>query len=254
MDTMAELLRARVGDPHVGLMADDETWTWDDVVAAAATRAAVLAERRGPGPFHVATLLDNVPEHVLWLSAAALAGAVLVGGNTTHRGGDLARDLAHTECQLLVTDTAHLPLVDGLDLGPGIGPVEGAGPRVVVVDDPGYAAGARPPRRGGPARPRRRRRGGGQPRLPHLHVGDLGRAQGVPLHPRAVWLASGSSWPRCTASIPDDTCYAAMPLFHSNALMAGLAPAIAGGCDRRPAHRRAASRRRGSCPTCAATG
>ena len=74
-------------------------------------------QRRAPGPFHVATLLDNVPEHVLWLGAAALAGAVLVGGNSTHRGADLARDLAHTECQLLVTDRAHLPLVDGLDLG-----------------------------------------------------------------------------------------------------------------------------------------
>ena len=92
-------------------------WTWREVVAASGARAALLAERRAPGPFHVATLLDNVPEHVLWLGAAALAGAVLVGGNATHRGADLARDLAHTECQLLVTDRAHLPSWTGSTSG-----------------------------------------------------------------------------------------------------------------------------------------
>ena len=41
------------------------------------------------------------------------SAAVCVGANPTHRGADLARDLAHTRCQFLVTDRAHLPLVDG---------------------------------------------------------------------------------------------------------------------------------------------
>ena len=49
-------------------------------------RAAWLQAGRVDGPFHVALMLDNVPEFVFWLEAAALAGAVVVGGNPTHRG------------------------------------------------------------------------------------------------------------------------------------------------------------------------
>ena len=64
-------------------------------------------------------LLDNVPEFVFWLEAAALAGAVVVGANPTHRGDELVRDLTHTECQFLVTDSASLPLVDGARIGDG---------------------------------------------------------------------------------------------------------------------------------------
>jgi fatty-acyl-CoA synthase len=228
MDTMAELLRARAGDHHVGLVADDDEWTWDSVVGAAAARAAVLAGRRVPGPFHVATLLDNVPEHVLWLGAAALSGAVLVGGNTTHRGAELARDLAHTECQLLVTDRAHLGLVDGLDLGPGIGPVRGPGARVVVVDDPGYDE-VLAPHAGAPLP---------DPAMAAVteeRLGYLIFTSGTSGAPKACRCTQGrmarigTTVAQMFAIGPDDVCYVAMPLFHSNALMAGLAPAIAGG-------------------------
>ena len=78
------------------------------MVLAQAARAAALTRLRRPGPFHVALLLDNVPEYIFWMGGVALAGAVMVGGNPTHRGDELARDLAHTECQLLVTDTDYL--------------------------------------------------------------------------------------------------------------------------------------------------
>src|ERR1700722_2714630 len=106
MDTFANLLLARAGDSGRALVAGDEEWTWRQLVAAGGARAAWLAERRGPGSVHGAPLRDNAPEHVLWLAGAAMAGAVVVGGNSTHRGTALARDLAHTECQLLVTDRA----------------------------------------------------------------------------------------------------------------------------------------------------
>ncbi len=60
-------------------------------------------------------MLDNVPEYLFLLGGAALAGATLVGVNTTRRGDDLARDIRHTRCDLLVvTDEAD---VAGLDHG-----------------------------------------------------------------------------------------------------------------------------------------
>ena len=131
MQTIDNLIRERAGDHRTGLVFEDRSWTHDQVVAAQAERAALLASLRRPGPFHVALLMDNVPEYVFWMGGAALAGAVLVGGNPTHRGDELARDLAHTECQLLVTSSAYAGLVDGVDLGPSLPP-----DRVLVVDDP----------------------------------------------------------------------------------------------------------------------
>src|SRR5512144_1811975 len=35
----------------------------------------------------------------------------------TPRGEGLARDARHADCQIVLSDTAHLPLLEGLDLG-----------------------------------------------------------------------------------------------------------------------------------------
>src|ERR1019366_8177045 len=122
----------------------DRTWTHQEVVRSQAERASLLMSLKRPGPFHVALLLDNVPEYVFWMGAAALCGAVVVGGNPTHRGDELARDLSHTECQLLVTSPTYRGLVEGHDLGPAL-PRE----RILVVDDPtGDSAAGAPTRYG----------------------------------------------------------------------------------------------------------
>ena len=229
MDTIAELLLARAGDDSLGMVAGEDTWTWHDVAAASGARAGLLAEKRAPGPFHVATLLDNVPEHVLWLGAAALAGAVLVGGNPTHRGSDLARDLAHTECQLLVTDAAHLPLVDGLDLGPGIGTVSASSPRLVVVDDD-RAYRAALDTHAGAALPEPGAHG-----VTPESLGYLIFTSGTSGAPKACRCTQGrlarigTIVAQMFSLTGDDVCYVSMPLFHSNALMAGLSPALAAG-------------------------
>jgi len=229
--TVAGLWRALAGVERTGLVVGDDGWSWDEMVRGAAARAAWLAEARAPGAFHVATLLDNVPEHVVWLGAAALAGAVVVGGNPTHRGAELARDLAHTQCQLLVTDAEHLPLVDGLDLGPALGTASASNPRVLVVDGDGYLdtleahAGAALP---DPAR------------HPDAAVGEdsLGHlifTSGTSGAPKACRCTQGrlARIGTIVAQMyglgPDDVCYVAMPLFHSNALMAGFTPAVAAG-------------------------
>src|SRR5438067_13730305 len=119
MGTIADLVRARAGDDHPAVLFEDESLTYDQWVGACAERASLLLALRRPGPFHVGVLLDNVPEFTLWLGGAALAGAVVVGINPTRRGAELARDITHTECQLVVTEPAHAGLLDGLCLGIG---------------------------------------------------------------------------------------------------------------------------------------
>src|SRR6202008_1451070 len=70
-------------------------------------------------PFHVGVLLDNVPEFWMLLGAAALCGATIVGINPTRRGAELARDVRHTDCAFLITETGHLDLLEGAgDLSP----------------------------------------------------------------------------------------------------------------------------------------
>ncbi|HTT86885.1 MAG TPA: AMP-binding protein [Acidimicrobiales bacterium] len=225
MDTVAHHLVARAGDPRPGLLAGDDAWTWAEVVEAGAARAGWLAEARAPGPFHVAVLLDNVPDFCFWLGATALAGAVVVGANPTHRGPDLARDLAHTRCQLLVTDRAHLPLVEGLDLGPSLGTAGVGNPRVVVVDDP-----ARAPVLSSFAGPARAAED-----VTAESLGYLVFTSGTSGAPKACRCTQGrlarigAIVAQMYELVPDDVCYVAMPLFHSNALMAGWGPALAAG-------------------------
>ncbi|MGD0314062.1 MAG: AMP-binding protein [Acidimicrobiales bacterium] len=233
MQTIDELIRQRAGDRRVGLVFSDRRWTHAEVVQAQADRAAVLATLRKPGPFHVALLLDNVPEYVFWMGAAALAGAVLVGGNPTHRGDELARDLSHTQCQLLVTSPAYRTLVDGYDLGPAL-PED----RILVVDDPTGDLGSDPRTTYGELVTR----AGASPLPDQAVTGITEESLGLLLFtsgtsgaPKAC-LCSQGRLARIGGAVTqmfelteDDVCYLAMPLFHSNALMAGWAPALAAG-------------------------
>jgi fatty-acyl-CoA synthase len=218
MATIAELVRARAGDDHPAIVFEDESWSYAEYVTACAERAAVLAELRRPGPFHVGVLLDNVPEFAFWLGAAALARAVVVGINPTRRGAELARDITHTECQLLVTETRHEALLDGLDTG-----VEAD--RVLVTDSEAYGAtiGAH---------------GGAAVTDNAVAESDLYLllfTSGTSGAPKACLCSQGRlagigvTLSSMVGLGPDDVCYVAMPMFHSNALMAGWAPALAGG-------------------------
>ena len=123
------------------------------MVAEAELRAELLRSLRRDGPFHVGVLLENTPEYLFLLAGAALAGAVIVGVNPTRRGAELATDIRRTDCQLLVTDSAQLGLVDQLDLGLGPG-------SLLVVDGEDYTRRAGGPSRGRPGSdpPRTRRR------------------------------------------------------------------------------------------------
>ncbi len=99
------------------ILFEDSVVSYPDYLQACADRAAFLLANRNDGPLHVGVLLDNIPEFPMWLGATALAGGVVVGINPTWRGAELARDIRHTDCQLIVSESRHLPLLGGLDTG-----------------------------------------------------------------------------------------------------------------------------------------
>ena len=218
MPTIAELVRVRAGDGNTAILFEDSSWSYTEYVAACAERAALLSELRRPGPFHVGVLLDNVPEFAMWLGAAAVSGAVVVGINPTRRGAELARDITHTNCQVIVTEERHEPLLDGLDTG-----VERD--RVLTVESAAYGDALD------------RHRGAA---LPDVEVAEsdlylLLFTSGTSGAPKAC-LCSQGRLARIGVTLselvklgPGDVCYLAMPMFHSNALMAGWAGALAGG-------------------------
>ncbi len=218
MPTIAELVRARAADEHPAILFEDRSWSYAEYVTACAERAALLAELRRPGPFHVGVLLDNVPEFAMWLGAAAVAGAVVVGINPTRRGAELARDITHTECQLLVTEGLHAPLLDGVDTGVGAD-------RTFDVESAAYAE----------ALDRHRGAALSDVEVSNSDLYLLLFTSGTSGAPKACLCSQGrlGRIGRTLADMvklgPDDVCYVAMPMFHSNALMAGWAPALAGG-------------------------
>src|SRR6478672_8642692 len=112
--TVSALVRARADDDNLALVCGPQSWTWREVVAEAATRAAWLRATLAPDrPPHVGVLLPTVPEYVFQIFGAALAGACIVGVNATRRGAELARDIEHTACQLVISDDTYGRLVDG---------------------------------------------------------------------------------------------------------------------------------------------
>ena len=116
--TTASLLLDRAEDDAPGLSFEDSSWTWREVVAEAAVRAAVLTELRPDDrPWHVGVLADNVPDFLFLIAGAALSGATLVGVNPTRRGAELAADIRGVDVDLLVVDPSYAHLLEGLDHG-----------------------------------------------------------------------------------------------------------------------------------------
>ncbi|MFI6941805.1 AMP-binding protein [Streptomyces sp. NPDC050418] len=218
--TVAELVQARWADHRTGLWFEDDASTHHQVTAAAAARAALLADLlpRGAEP-HVAVLLDNTPEFPRWLSAAALAGAAVAGINPTRRGAELARDILHTEARLLVTERSQLPLLDGLELD---------GIRILVTDTEEYAelvkgyAGAKPGEYTvAEVGPRSRI-------LLYFTSGSTGAPKAA-ICTQGRLAGAGHSLVRFHGVRADDVHYICMPMFHGNAVIADWAPALAAG-------------------------
>ncbi|HVN38867.1 MAG TPA: AMP-binding protein [Myxococcota bacterium] len=217
MPTIADLLLARAEDDRPGLAFEDSSWSWREVVAACARRAQALRALRRDGPFHVGVLLDNVPEYVFLLGGAALCGATVVGINSTRRGGELVRDIRHADCQMLFSEPRHAPLLEGLELSV-------AADRRLDIESAAWQAQVA-------AQPATLPRAAIDPAAPYL----LLFTSGTTGDPKAAICSQGrlatisQILTQMRGIRADDVAYLVMPLFHSNALMAGLGPALAAG-------------------------
>ncbi len=115
-ETFAELLWARREDDRGGIRFGAESFSWAEVVEQAGRRAALLPTVPGR-QLHLGVFLENTPEYVFWLGAAALTGSVVVGINPTRRGAELAQDIRHTDCSVLLTEARTRDLCAELDHG-----------------------------------------------------------------------------------------------------------------------------------------
>jgi fatty-acyl-CoA synthase len=218
MTTFAEVLRGRAGDDGVALLIGDRAWTYREFVAESSRRAHRFEELRDPGrPPHIGVLLDNVADHVFWLGAAALSGAVIAGINSTYGGDQLGMLVRHTDCQLLVTDRAARPLLDGVDIGV-------PDDRVLLVDDAEYAAGLAAQTADAPDRP--------------VDDDDLllliftSGSTGLPKAVRCTQgrLARTGAHVMGVAELAvGDAVYSPLPFFHSSSLFTGWSSAVTAG-------------------------
>ena len=107
-ETVQQLLRSRMDDDTVAVKYGDRTWTWREHLAEAAPRRRRSSRIADPArPLHVGALLGNTPDMLRRWRPPALGGYVLCGINTTRRGDGLARDIARSDCQILLTDAEH---------------------------------------------------------------------------------------------------------------------------------------------------
>ncbi len=213
--TVRDLLIALADTDRPGLRFEQREWSWRDVVAESASRAAALTELLDDGrPPHVAVLLDNVPEFAFTLGGAALAGHVVVGLNSTRRGAALAGDLARTDCQLVLTDARLHDLLPS-DLGIPVYDIDGAEWQATV--DRHHEAAL-------PAH-----EAADDDLLMLIFTsGTSGEAKAVRVTDAKV-AGPGLVLAERFGLGPDDVVYMAMPMFHSNAIMAGWAVALAAG-------------------------
>jgi fatty-acyl-CoA synthase len=206
--TVTGLLLAQADRSQPGLLFEDRRWSWREHVGECARYAAALRARRAPGrPFHVGVLADNVPEFSFLLGGCAFAGAVLVALNPVRRGAALARDVARTDCQFVLAEPGYAALLPAMSVPVmALGelelparadpePVPAAAEDLLMLI---FTSGT-----------------SGEPKAVRVTQAKIA-VPGVMLAGR-FGLGTG------------DTVYVSMPMFHSNAVMAGWAVGLAAG-------------------------
>jgi fatty-acyl-CoA synthase len=221
-ETLQQLLRERLGQDTPALKYGDRIWTWREHLADAASAAAALIAVANPDrPLHVGALLGNTPEMLTAMASAALGGYVLCGINDTRRGAALAADILRADCQILLTDPAHKGLLDGLDL-PGVRVFDVSGEPWMALQ--GSAGTLTPYREVAPT----------DTFMMIFTSGTSGEPKAVLVTHLTVLFAGTTLIARFEID-SSDVCYLSMPLFHSNALLAGWSVAVGAGAAMVPA-------------------
>ena len=210
--TVADLLRPLVDVTDRGVYEGDSFVSWQEHLRAGARLAAALRSRLDPTrPPHVGVLLGNTTFFSTVLVAAGMAGLVPVGLNPTRRGEAFARDITRADCQLVLTDDTaaitggDLPIVD-------VESSSWAAELAEHADTPVSFADVGPD---------------------DLYM--LIFTSGTSGEPKAVRVTHdkvafpGTMLADRFGLTSDDVFYLSMPLFHSNAIMAGWAVAAAAG-------------------------
>ena len=234
--TMGAALRTRLADSaeRVGLRFEETNWTFEQVFHESCRFANLFLRLRvADRPFHVGVLMDNVPAFVFSEFGCALAGATLVGLNPTRTGAFLARDVEYADCLIIVVETRYaeqLELALQSDRPPGV---------TVLVTDGGENANGNVRRSGWllleaelASVPRT------DPAVPVESTdllmiiftsGTTKAPKGVlNSHGRLMMLGWGAMARMCGFTAAD-TVYCAMPLFHANAQILALIPALSAG-------------------------
>ena len=210
--TVTRLVQRLADVDDRGIRAEDAFVSWRNHIRDAAQVAAALRARLDPDkPPHIGVLLGNTPFFSSVLVAAAMSGLVPVGLNPTRRGTALQRDIDHADCQFVIADRESAQNgINALD-------VESAEWAAELADH-----------RGAPVQ------------FVDARPDDLFMlifTSGTSGDPKAVRCthekvaSPGEMLARRFGLGPTDTCYLSMPLFHSNAIMAGWAPAVAAGAS-----------------------
>ena len=221
-DTIQSLLHRRISDTTIAVKYGDLQLSWAQYLAESAACAAALLGAADPHrPVHIGALLGNTPDMLTQMAAAGLGGYVLCGLNTTRRGEALAADIRRADCQIVVTDAEHRPLLEGLDL---------TGTQVFDTSTPQWAelvgsAGALVPHRQAEMT---------DPYMMIFTSGTSGNPKAV-LVSHLMASVAGLALAARFDLTDQDTCYVSMPLFHSNAVVAGWAPAVCSGAAIAPA-------------------
>ncbi|EHI12057.1 long-chain-fatty-acid--CoA ligase FadD17 [Mycolicibacterium thermoresistibile] len=212
-ETVTALLEPLIDVEDRGVWFEDEFTPWRAHLEQASALAAALTARLDPNrPPHVGVLSGNTPMFSALLVAAAMTGLVPVGLNPTRRGAALVRDIERADCRLVLAD-------DPESVPAGVDFIDVTAPR--FADE--LAA-----HRGAPVRFRR------------AAPDDLFMlifTSGTSGDPKAVRVTHdkvahpGTMLATRFGLGPADTCYLSMPLFHSNAIMAGWAVAVAAGAS-----------------------
>jgi fatty-acyl-CoA synthase len=221
-ETLQQLLRERLNQDTPALKYGERVWTWRQHLADAATTASALISVADPDrPLHVGALLGNTPEMLTAMASAALGGYVLCGINNTRRGAALARDILRADCQILLTDPTHKELLDGLEL-PGVQVFDASGETWSALR--GRAATLAPYREVVPT----------DTFMMIFTSGTSGEPKAVQVTHLTVLFAGTTLMARFEVD-SSDVCYMSMPLFHSNALLAGWSVAVGAGAAMVPA-------------------